>query len=310
MQKLEFRAMGSGMSAIVDSDSSAAGERLSHIPEMFEEWEDALSRFRPDSELSRLNRQSGSPVEVGPTLWHVLCEALGAANLTDGLVTPTILTALENAGYRESFDRLKAGSQVALLPQRTSSMVKQDDWRAIKLNGSKHTVTVPPGMRLDFGGIAKGWAAGKAAHWLGEVAPAMVDAGGDIAFSGPMADGAAWPIGVADPLLRSEQIELLAMNAGGVATSGRDYRRWQVGEKWQHHIVDPRTNEPADTNVLSATVVAPSVIQAEVAAKVAMILGSKRGMEWIEARAPLAAIVILEDGQILYSNRMSYHTWK
>ncbi|MEO5951933.1 MAG: FAD:protein FMN transferase, partial [Chloroflexia bacterium] len=279
MQKLEFRAMGSGMAAIVDTDSPAAGERLARIPSMFEEWEDALSRFRPDSELSKLNRQSDSTVEVTPVLWHVLCEALGAANLTDGLVTPTMLTALENSGYRESFDILKGVSSVALLPQKAAGLVKQDDWRGIKLDGSKHTVTTTPGMRLDLGGIAKGWAAGKAAHWLGEIAPAMVDAGGDIAFSGSMADGTAWPIGVADPLMRDEQLDLLALRGGGVATSGRDYRRWRVGEKWQHHILDPRTGEPAETDVLSATVVAPSAIQAEVAAKVALILGSQKGME-------------------------------
>jgi thiamine biosynthesis lipoprotein len=243
-------------------------------------------------------------------LWRVLCEALSAAHLTDGLVTPTMLTALENAGYRESFETLKGSSSVAVLPQRNTGIVVQDDWRGIRLNGNTHTVTVPPGMRLDLGGIAKGWAAGKAAHWLGEVAPAMVEAGGDIAFSGPMNDGTAWPIGVADPLVRTEQLDLLALKGGGVATSGRDYRRWRVGEKWQHHILDPRTGEPAATDVLSATVVAPSTIQAEVAAKVALILGSRKGMEWIEARAPLAAILTLEDGQTLYSNRMTYYTWE
>src|SRR6478735_7682001 len=134
--------MGSGMTAIADSDSSAAGEGLARIPAMFEEWENVLSRFRPESELSNLNRQSGSDVVVGPVLWRVLCEALSAAHLTDGLVTPTMLTALENAGYRESFEMLKGNSSVAVLPQRNAGVIVQDDWRSIRVNGNTHTVTV------------------------------------------------------------------------------------------------------------------------------------------------------------------------
>lgn len=309
MQKLEFKAMGSTMLAIVDSDSSVAGERLSRIPDMFEAWEDTLSRFRPDSELSKLNRRSTSTVEVGPVMWEVLHEALSAANLTDGLVTPTMLTALERAGYDATFDTVKDRSPLAVLPQPTMLAVQQD-WRGIELHSGKHTVTIPAGMRLDLGGIVKGWAADKVVRWLGEVAPAMLDAGGDIAFSDRRADGSAWPIGVDDPLVRGEQLELLALTGGGVATSGRDYRRWQVGGKWHHHILDPRTGQPADTDIMSATVIAPSTLQAEVTAKAALILGSAEGMTWIEERPPLAAILILDDGQALYSKRMNANIWK
>ncbi len=310
MQKLEFRAMGSGMMAIIEADSSQAGERLARIPSMFEEWEAALSRFRPESELSKHNRQSGSTVKVGPIMWEVLNEALAAAQLTDGLVTPTMLTALERAGYDASFETIKERSAVAVMPERSATLVAEEDWRAIKLHQGKHTITTPAGMRLDLGGIVKGWAADKAARWLGEIAPAMVDAGGDIAFSGARADGSAWPIGVDDPLTRGKQLELLALRGGGVATSGRDYRRWRVGDRWHHHILDPRTAQPADTDVLSATVIAPSTMQAEVAAKATLILGSRQGIEWIEARPPLSALLTLEDGQVLYSKRMTHHTWE
>jgi thiamine biosynthesis lipoprotein len=277
---------------------------------MFEEWEEVLSRFRPESELSKLNRRSGTTVQVGPVMWDVLSEGLAAAHLTDGLVTPTMLTALERAGYDATFESLQDRPSSALLSKTAPAVAVQDDWRAIHLHKSKRAATAPAGMRLDFGGIVKGWAADKAVSWLGEVAPAMVDAGGDIAFSGPRNDGSAWPIAVADPFAGDRQIELLAITAGGVATSGRDYRRWRIGDKWQHHILDPRTGEPADTDVLSATVVGPSTMQAEVAAKAALILGSHEGMDWIEARPPLAAILTLEDGQVLYSKRMPYYLWK
>jgi thiamine biosynthesis lipoprotein len=276
---------------------------------MFEAWEAALSRFRPESELCALNRQTGCPVEVGPVLWEVLSEALAAAHLTDGLVTPTMLAALERAGYDASFEVLAGRKATAVRPHRIEVGLSQADWRSIRLDRRGRTVTLPPGMRIDLGGIVKGWASDKAARWLGAVAPAMLDAGGDIGFSGPRRDGSAWPIAVDDPHAPDTQLALLALPGGGVATSGRDYRRWRVGAKWQHHIIDPRTGQPAGTDVISATVVAPSTMQAEVGAKAALILGSRDGLAWIEARPPLAAIITLEDRRVMYSNRMKYHIW-
>ena len=91
---------------------------------------------------------------------------------------------------------------------------------------------------------------------------------------------------------------------GAVATSGRDYRRWQVGGVWQHHILDPRTGRPAETDILSATVVAPDAYRAEVGAKTAFILGSSEGMKSIEDHHQFAALLVLEDGQVLYSNKI------
>jgi thiamine biosynthesis lipoprotein len=91
----------------------------------------------------------------------------------------------------------------------------------------------------------------------------------------------------------------------GVATSGRNYRRWQRGGAWKHHIIDPRTGEPAETDVLSATVIAPTVLEAEVAAKVVLILGSREGLAWLGAKPNYAGLVVLEDGQIVRGPRIN-----
>ena len=96
----------------------------------------------------------------------------------------------------------------------------------------------------------------------------------------------------------------------GVATSGRDRRRWQQDGVWRHHIIDPRTGMPAETDVLSATVIAPDLIWAEIAAKTAFILGSQAGLAWIEERPALAAVLVLEDGRGLFSTRMEGYLWK
>jgi thiamine biosynthesis lipoprotein len=134
--------------------------------------------------------------------------------------------------------------------------------------------------------------------------PALVDAAGDIAISGPRAGGGPWQIGVADPFHKEEEIEILFLNRCGVATSGKDRRRWHRDGALKHHIINPLTNQPAETDVLTVTVIAPDVMQAEAAAKAALIQGSGPGLEWIEAHPGFAALFILDDGQMIYSQNM------
>jgi len=152
--------------------------------------------------------------------------------------------------------------------------------------------------------VAKGWAAYQAMKRLRSEGPALVDAGGDIAISGPRADGGPWQIGVSDPFERGQEIQTLYLKECGVATSGKDHRRWTRNGILQHHILDPLTGQPAETDLLTVTVVAPDVMQAEAAAKAAFILGSRLGLEWIEAHPEFAALFILEDGQMCYSRNM------
>jgi thiamine biosynthesis lipoprotein len=159
-------------------------------------------------------------------------------------------------------------------------------------------------MGLDFGGIAKGWAAHEAMKRLQADGPALIDAAGDIAITGPQADGCPWQIGVANPFHTGEEIETLFVNGCGIATSGKDRRRWTRAGILQHHIIDPLTNQPAETDLLTVTVIAPNVMQAEAAAKAAFILGSRLGMGWIEAHPDFAALFILDNGELLYSQKM------
>lgn len=298
MQRLEFRAMGCHMLAVIDRDDERADAQLRAVPGWFEEWEQQLSRFRADSDLSRLNAAAGRPVAVAPALWKVIRLALDAARQSDGLVRPTVLDALEAAGYDRSFVSIARDS--AGLPAPAAP----PDWRAIEIDQRASTVMLPAGVRLDLGGVAKGWAAEQAVRRLAATGPALVDAGGDIAISGPMADGLAWPIAIANPLVADATLGLLRIVQGAVATSGRDYRHWRKGGAEQHHIIDPRTGCPADTDVLAATVVAPDGPLAEVAAKVALILGSRAGLAWLDQRPTLAGLLVLADGRVLRSRRL------
>lgn len=306
MLRVDFRAMGCQMLALVDSEDRTSADRLAAVSEWFEAWEGRLSRFRGTSELSRLNARAGEPQRVSPVLLEVFRASLQAAAASGGLVVPTVLPALEVAGYDRSFEGL--GDR----PPRGESGTCEPvgNWRKIGYDRRRRTIHLPVGFRLDFGGVAKGWAADRAVGRLKSMGPALVDAGGDVAVSGPRADGQPWPIGVASPFDPEEETHLLMIRRGGVATSGRDFRRWRQAGVWQHHIIDPRSGCPAQTDVLTATVLGPSALQADVAAKVAVILGSREGLRWLETRRRFAGILVLEDGRILLSRRMRDHLWR
>jgi thiamine biosynthesis lipoprotein len=300
LHRLPFRAMGCEMLAILEQDSGYKPAVLDRVPVWFEEWEQSLSRFRPDSELSRFNQTFDQPVEVSETFWEVFQAAQWADQFTNGLVTPTVLDAMLEAGYDRPFDilsRYQFGSlKPVLLGVHPLSVVVADE--------VTHTITLPRGVRLDFGGVAKGWAAHETAKRLEVFGPTLVNAGGDIAISGPMTDGQPWLVGVKNPFEPGTDLEVLYLKRGGVATSGKDRRHWSQNGLLRHHIINPLTSQPAETDVLTATVAAPTVMEAEAAAKAALILGREKGLEWIESDAALAGMLILDNGEILYSQQM------
>jgi thiamine biosynthesis lipoprotein len=306
MNRIEFRAMGSRMLAAVDSLSLEAEKALGRVPAWFEQWEQALSRFRPDSELSRLNLHTGQPVAVSETLWEVFQAAREAERFTAGLVTPTVLDVLVQAGYDRSFEQLAPVQTAPIwtIPELPDLSI------AIGWDAPTRTLVLPPRVHIDLGGIAKGWAAARAVARLSRYGPALVDAGGDIAVGRTRPGGEPWPVGINDPFGSGKHFETLRLKQCGVATSGKDYHRWLRDGVWVHHIIDPRTGLPAVTNVLAATVVAPTAMEAEAAAKASLILGSQAGMDWLDADPGLAGVLVLEDGSRLYSARMDKYLWR
>ena len=298
LQKTEFRAMGCRIFAAIDSPSPPT--TLNELPHWFDEWEDRLSRFRPDSELNRINRANGVPTQVSPVFADVLENAIAAEALSDGLVTPVLLDALVSAGYDRSFSLIPDNvfgaqpAQIGFIPR-----LAEIDW-----DPTTSTLWLPPDVHLDFGGVAKGWAADQAARRLSTFGAALVDGQGDIAITAPQADGSPWQIGVANPFEPTDNILLLHIPKGGVATSGRDHRNWLRNGIPAHHIIDPRTGIPAETDVLTATAIAPSVMQAEAVAKTLLILGSENALFWLDAHPEFAALLVLEDGQVLTSENL------
>lgn len=143
---------------------------------------------------------------------------------------------------------------------------------------------------IDLGGIAKGWCADRGAELLASSGCGYVNAGGDLRLFGQKK--AAWKIGIEDPFSPERNKAILHLTKGAAATSSTWKRRWLAGKSKQHHLIDPRTGQPSKSDIISATVMAPTAVQADIWAKTLLILGEAEGSDWIRARG-LQAIVIL-----------------
>lgn len=185
------------------------------------------------------------------------------------------------------------------------------------LANGEHQVYLPTGMALDLNGYVKGWCAMQLAEQISKShdypMPCLVDMGGDIAI-GVVDDQdinkpIVWGIAVAKAQLNTtaqvdnqqdEDVAILAISSGAVATSGQDYRRWWHGDQWQHHLIDPDKNAPVVSDVLTATVVATDTLTAEVYAKYCVLLGVKQAMAWLKQHH-IAALLITTDNQVIAS---------
>jgi thiamine biosynthesis lipoprotein len=275
MVATSFPAMGTSVTTLLPARSQLEGQDL--VRGLFAEWEETLSRFRPESELSRLNGRAGETTTVSPLLYRVLARALEAAHATGGLYDPTLLGQLVRLGYDRSFDLLQA--EQAMLEPRTRPAAPGGGWRAIRLNAARREVTLPPGVGLDFGGIAKGMAvdAAIAALRAQGIAAALVNAGGDLALLGQLPNQAEWPVLVSG----RARTWVVGLAGGALATSGVARRHWLQGGRERHHLLDPRTGLPAETGLWSVSVAAARCAQAEVAAKVAFVLGPVAGASFL-----------------------------
>jgi thiamine biosynthesis lipoprotein len=168
------------------------------------------------------------------------------------------------------------------------------------LDQTRQTIAIPVGMKLDLGGVAKGWAAHQTMQRLEEFGAVLVDAAGDIAISDLDQDGDPWVVSIDDPLKFQDNLGELTLGRGGVATSGIDYRRWLLNGALKHHIIDPRTGQPAETDLMTVTILAPDVIQAEAAAKTVLILGSSAGQDWLNERTQFSGLLARQDGSLIY----------
>jgi thiamine biosynthesis lipoprotein len=288
MQTLSFRAMNTSILLAAEGRGWAqvglqAARMFIHASER------RFSRFLPDSELSRLNRSAGEWHPVSTDMLELLKLSVTFNEQTGGLFDPSILPDLKRIGYDRSLDEVRARRDESVPASRVfrPALVEMD------FDLPRRRVCLPRGMEIDLGGIAKGWIAGKAAGLLGNFTEAgAVNAGGDMLFFGQCPDAKDWAVYLENPRDPSQTLSVLNVSSGAVATSSVAKRAWMQNGQARHHLIDPRTGESAQTDWLSVTVTAPSLLTAEVYAKVLLIAGPSHTDELLARRPDVEYLAV------------------
>jgi thiamine biosynthesis lipoprotein len=295
IRSIEFRAMNTSVMLAAEGEGAIPGMYVAKT--FINECEQRFSRFLPASELSVLNRSAGDWLQISDDLMDMLQLSMKYYTATNGFFDPSILSDLKQIGYDRSMDQIRVNG--VSIPAHVSNRTSRPAFHEISLDLADNRVRLPRGMEIDLGGIAKGWIVEKAAHLLHQyVEVCGVSAGGDILFIGHPLDGMDWDIYLEDPRSPTETLAQLHIPAGAVATSSIMKRTWSQGEKVRHHLIDPRTREPAQTDWLSVTVIAPSVVAAEVYAKAILIAGEKDLPSLLNAKKDLTYIAVKPDGTL------------
>jgi thiamine biosynthesis lipoprotein ApbE len=294
----DWQALGTQVWLLV-TDPGQLAEARRRLEADLTAVDEACSRFRPDSELMRLDTGDPGPastgpattgsastgpastVQVSPLLAEAIAVALRAARMTDGDVDPTVANAMSDLGYDRDFSLLPAvGPPVRLIVRAVPG------WRQVGLDEQTRLLTLPRGVHLDLGATAKAWAADRAATRLAGALDCgvLVGLGGDISVAGPPPPG-GWRIRVQDITGRPEDppegpAAAVAIQEGGLATSSTTARRWRRGGDVLHHILDPRTGLPASVYWRTVSVAAASCVDANTASTAAIIRGAQ-ALDWL-----------------------------
>jgi len=291
-----FEAIGT-TNRVLTTEPAAIAAAVLIATDHLAELDLAVSRFRDDSEVSRLAARAAdgpTAAHASPVLAAYLRAALRAADLTDGLVDPTVGSAVVASGYDLDMDLVRARTDFA-----GTGTASVPGWRTVTIDDDTDTVRVPQGCLLDLGASAKGYAADTIARLLTERLPGgfLVSLGGDIAVGGPVPQG-GWRVGVEDAEGRTVQV--VTTTGQAIATSSTRLRTWRAGEDTRHHIIDPRTGTTAPAAWTQVTCAATSALEANAASTAAVVLGAE-APAWLEAngipaRLESAGLVVTTTG--------------
>lgn len=289
-----FPALGT-TAEITTLDAASLSDAIAVLERELDAIDLACSRFRADSEVSRLAGSGGQWMPASRLLRRALAVGVDAAAATGGAVDPTVGVSMRALGWDADFRVVVSRRE----PTRIE-LVPAADWRRIEIDDERGRVRVPAGVLVDLGATAKALAADRAAAAACRAtgSSVLVNLGGDIAVAGPAPAG-GWPILVTDdhraPSVADGQT--VAIAAGGLATSSTTVRRWRTTEGIAHHILDPRTGRPAAEVWRTASVAAATCVGANTASTAAIVLGED-APRWFES-AGIAARLVRPDGRVV-----------
>ena len=267
----ERRAIGTDVRVVV-AEASALAAAQGAVDTVLDRLDQVASRFRPDSELVRLNELAvgGGTFLLSPELREQVAAALAGARWSGGLLDPTVGAALCASGYDRDLAAIPPDD-----PRPTAPARPAPGWRAVRLSGA--LLEVEPGILLDLGSTAKALGADRAAELAATRCggPVLVSFGGDLAVA--PSGAAAWPVLVEEAAgtVPPAGTQAVTVVEGGLATSSTTRRRWQRGGTLQHHLIDPATGAPARGPYRTVSVAAPSCLEANIAATAALVAGDR-----------------------------------
>ena len=279
-QRIDFQVMGTNFFCLVVGGNN---EICDAVYQFANELETKWSRYIPTSELMQINNNPESMIQVSDATLRLVNEMKNGFEVTQGIFSGNILGELIDLGFANS--RINP-ENVTNWQARAKSVADLSD---VEMDLQNKSVSVPSGVALDSGGIGKGLAADLMSDYamqLGAMGIAVF-AGGDVAVKGMAPDAAGWKVNISDPGDVDKFIDTISLSRGGLATSSP--MGWRI--KDAHHIIDPRTHKSSDSDVLQATIIAQNASQAEVLAKMCVILGSHEGISRIDSLG-VAALVI------------------
>ncbi len=293
-ERQSFACFGGECALIASGDDAVRA--VAHARRRLLDWHEQFSRFEPGSELSRLNGDGRETVPVSPLMRRIVESGIRAARVTGGLVDPTLGMQIEQAGYRQDLAAPGIGLEAALAlapPRAPAGPSESANWSLIAADRRAGTVTRPPGVKLDPGGIAKGVFADELASLLAACDAFVVDCAGDLRVGGRA--GVAREVHVESPFDGSV-LHTFALPAAGVATSGIGRRSWLTADgRPAHHLLDPATGTPAFTGIVQVTALAPTATEAEVLSKAALLSGADGAERWLGH----GGVVVLDDRTVL-----------
>jgi FAD:protein FMN transferase len=279
LSKIEFRAMGTDISIDVVLSENISEERaqagIEMVKTIFEKYEQMFSRFRADSELSKINKKTGEEIIVAPEMFEVLSLCLKYNRESQGYFDPRVIGNLEKIGYDKDFktNDLNSAENSKVWLEKITGKLEED----LILNKDKKTVLAK--KRIDTTGIAKGYIVDRSVESLKAQGfkNFIVDAGGDMFAEGLNEKREAWQVGVEG--YKADRL-MLKLSGEGIATSGISRKRWQRGSKKVHHLINPRDPDNFSHVLKTVTVVKDKTVEADGKAKVLFLMGRPDGMKF------------------------------
>lgn len=278
------------ISAWGDNEEKAL-EAINRAFEAMEKVDRLMSNYKPDSELSQINKQAGKqPVKVSPETLEVIKASIYYSQLSDGSFDVTIAPLVKAWGFFKKQGRAPSLEEI----QSQRALV---DYRQIEIDEERKTIFLRrPLIEIDLGGIAKGYGVDKAIEQLKNagITVALVDLSGNIYAMGNPPDRSKWEIGVRDPKSREGIIGALSLKDKGISTSGNYENYFLIDGKRYGHLIDPKTGYPADNQMLGVTVVTDSAMAADALPTAIFIMGKEKGKALVERLDNLDAVIISE----------------